>query len=47
MALTLVQQTHVWLSWVKTPKFIENAEGARTTPSVISFPADGELAKRQ
>ena len=36
----------------KTPKVIENAEGARTTPSVISFSADGERlvgapAKRQ
>ena len=25
-----------------TPKVIENSEGARTTPSVIAFTADGE-----
>lgn len=36
----------------KTPKVIENAEGARTTPSVIAFTSDGERlvgapAKRQ
>ena len=36
----------------KTPKVIENAEGARTTPSVIAFASDGERlvgapAKRQ
>src|SRR3954465_5001917 len=36
----------------KTPKVIENAEGARTTPSVVAFMDDGEnlvgqLAKRQ
>ncbi|XP_074578799.1 heat shock 70 kDa protein, mitochondrial-like [Curcuma longa] len=36
----------------KTPKVIENAEGARTTPSVVSFNQKGELlvgtpAKRQ
>jgi molecular chaperone DnaK len=36
----------------KTPKVIENAEGARTTPSVVAFTADGERivgqpAKRQ
>ncbi|KAG6491271.1 heat shock 70 kDa protein, mitochondrial-like [Zingiber officinale] len=36
----------------KTPKVIENAEGARTTPSVVSFNPKGELlvgtpAKRQ
>jgi molecular chaperone DnaK len=36
----------------KSPKVIENAEGARTTPSVVAFTADGERivgqpAKRQ
>ncbi|GFY66397.1 stress-70 protein, mitochondrial [Trichonephila inaurata madagascariensis] len=36
----------------KTPKVIENAEGSRTTPSVVAFSADGERlvgmpAKRQ
>jgi molecular chaperone DnaK len=36
----------------KTPKVIENAEGARTTPSMVAFSADGERlvgqpAKRQ
>ncbi|ORX62550.1 hsp7-like protein [Hesseltinella vesiculosa] len=36
----------------KTPRVIENAEGARTTPSVVAFGKDGELlvgqaAKRQ
>ncbi|MDO8324616.1 MAG: Hsp70 family protein, partial [Phenylobacterium sp.] len=36
----------------KTPKVIENAEGARTTPSVVAFLEDGERlvgqpAKRQ
>ncbi|HBS34682.1 MAG TPA: molecular chaperone DnaK, partial [Parvularcula sp.] len=36
----------------KQPKVIENAEGARTTPSVVAFTADGERivgqpAKRQ
>lgn len=36
----------------KTPRVIENAEGARTTPSVVAFSKDGELvvgtpAKRQ
>lgn len=36
----------------KTPKVIENAEGARTTPSVVAFSNDGERlvgapAKRQ
>jgi len=36
----------------KTPKVIENAEGARTTPSIVAFTADGEAligqpAKRQ
>lgn len=36
----------------KTPKVIENAEGARTTPSVVAFSEDGErligqTAKRQ
>ena len=35
-----------------TPKVIENAEGARTTPSVIGYTEDGEIlvgapAKRQ
>jgi len=27
----------------KNPKVIENAEGARTTPSVVGFSNDGEL----
>ena len=36
----------------KIPKVIENAEGSRTTPSVVAFTKDGErlvgvLAKRQ
>jgi molecular chaperone DnaK len=36
----------------KTPRVIENAEGGRTTPSVVAFAKDGELmvgtpAKRQ
>jgi molecular chaperone DnaK len=36
----------------KTPKVIENAEGTRTTPSIVSFNAEGDLlvgvtAKRQ
>src|SRR5690554_6020449 len=36
----------------KTPKVIENAEGARTTPSMVAFSADserlvGQPAKRQ
>lgn len=36
----------------KTPRVIENAEGARTTPSVVAFTKDGDLvvgvpAKRQ
>ena len=36
----------------KTPKVIENAEGARTTPSIVAFTPDGERlvgqpAKRQ
>ncbi len=26
----------------KTPKVIENAEGARTTPSIVAFTDDGE-----
>ena len=35
-----------------TPKVIENAEGARTTPSIIAYQEDGEIlvgaaAKRQ
>ena len=36
----------------KTPKVLENAEGSRTTPSVVAFTPDGERlvgtpAKRQ
>ena len=36
----------------KTPRVIENSEGSRTTPSVVSFTSEGErlvgvLAKRQ
>ncbi|MCF8211749.1 MAG: Hsp70 family protein, partial [Rhodoferax sp.] len=26
-----------------TPKVIENAEGARTTPSIIAYQEDGEV----
>jgi molecular chaperone DnaK len=26
----------------KTPKVLENSEGARTTPSVVAFTSDGE-----
>src|ERR1700755_944195 len=29
------------------PKVIENAEGARTTPSIIAFTKDGERLRRQ
>ena len=27
----------------KTPKVIENAEGARTTPSIVAFTKDDEI----
>lgn len=46
-----VPQTHVSQSWKVqnniipiggTPKVIENAEGMRTTPSVVAFTADGQ-----
>jgi molecular chaperone DnaK len=38
--------------WVQTAKVIENAEGTRTTPSVVAFGKNGEMlvglpAKRQ
>src|SRR5437016_11979416 len=37
---------------VRKPKFIENSEGSRTTPSVVAYQEDGEIlvgapAKRQ
>lgn len=52
--------SHVWLTWAcgfvlaraQSPKVIENAEGQRTTPSVVAFTDKGERlvglpAKRQ
>ena len=30
----------------KTPRVLENAEGARTTPSVVAFTKDGEKVRR-
>ena len=33
----LERQIHVLLSWMVLKLVLENAEGARTTPSVIAF----------
>ena len=30
----------------KSPKVIENAEGMRTTPSMVAFTDDGEITRR-
>lgn len=51
LVLILVPQTHVSPLWkvidcsylsAGTPKVIENAEGMRTTPSVVAFSGDGQ-----
>ena len=50
---TLVQPTPAWPSWrAASPSSSPNAEGNRTTPSVVAFSKDGErmvgqVAKRQ
>ena len=52
IGIDLRQPTHVFLLWRDEPVVIPNAEGKRTTPSVIAFVEGGEIkvgdpAKRQ